>query len=311
MPEYPAAAEDIDHRQFKSRLSDEQRRSLTRLRNMPGVLRLTVHAGCIVLLAAAISMQVPCWPVLMLPLGILLVFLFTLLHESIHQTAFRSKWMNRWVARLCGLVLLLPPLWFQYFHWAHHRHTQIKGKDPELDFPKPATFKQYLWYISGFPVWFSHVTTLVSLALGKRQDVYVPVFIRSQTSRQAVLMCACYLALALVSYIAGSALLFFIWIAPLIAGQPFLRLYLLAEHTGCPNTSSMVQNTRTVLTNRIVRLFAWNMPFHTEHHVYPAVPFHQLPELHRLLSSYLCHTQQGYLRFNHRYVTEDCRQRTG
>ena len=28
----------------------------------------------------------------------------------------------------------------------------------------------------------------------------------------------------------------------------------------------------------------WNMPYHTEHHMYPAVPFHALAKLNRLMS---------------------------
>lgn len=46
-------------------------------------------------------------------------------------------------------------------------------------------------------------------------------------------------------------------------GQVFLRNYLLAEHTGCPNEGDVYAITRTILFNRWVRFFSWNMPFHT------------------------------------------------
>jgi fatty acid desaturase len=48
--------------------------------------------------------------------GIVLVFLFAPLHESLHRTAFRSRWLNNGVAWFAGLVLLLPPDWFRAFH---------------------------------------------------------------------------------------------------------------------------------------------------------------------------------------------------
>jgi hypothetical protein len=64
---------------------------------------------------------------------------------------------------------------------------------------------------------------------------------------------------------------------PLLVGQGFLRPYLLAEHTACAFTRDCLENTRTTLTLWLVRLFAWNMPYHGEHHAYPAVPFHALP----------------------------------
>ena len=40
-------------------------------------------------------------------------------------------------------------------------------------------------------------------------------------------------------------------------------------------------NTRTTLTNGLMRLLMWNMPFHTEHHLYPSIPFHRLPDAMR------------------------------
>ncbi|WP_246694633.1 fatty acid desaturase, partial [Mesorhizobium sp. M2D.F.Ca.ET.147.01.1.1] len=70
---------------------------------------------------------------------------------------------------------------------------------------------------------------------------------------------------------------------PALLGQPFLRLYLMAEHGRCPLVANMLENTRTTLTNWFVHKLAWNMPYHAEHHAYPGVPFHQLPEFHRLI----------------------------
>ena len=49
-----------------------------------------------------------------------------------------------------------------------------------------------------------------------------------------------------------------------------------SEHTGCPLVADMRVNSRTTLTNRAMQRLAWNMPFHTAHHVYPGVPFHDL-----------------------------------
>ena len=66
-----------------------------------------------------------------------------------------------------------------------------------------------------------------------------------------------------------------------LLGQPFLRAYLLAEHARCPHVANMLENTRTTFTTALVRLIAWNMPFHAEHHAYPAVPFHKLPRFPR------------------------------
>ena len=69
----------------------------------------------------------------------------------------------------------------------------------------------------------------------------------------------------------------------------------MAEHTGCDLVPDMLANSRTTLTNGVVRFFAWNMPFHAEHHTFPAVPFHALPALHQRLSAVIKVKTAGYI----------------
>jgi len=57
----------------------------------------------------------------------------------------------------------------------------------------------------------------------------------------------------------------------------------------------MLANSRTTLTNGLVRFLAWNMPFHAEHHTFPAVPFHALPALHRRLAPVIKVKTPGYI----------------
>ena len=62
------------------------------------------------------------------------------------------------------------------------------------------------------------------------------------------------------------------WIGPQLLGQPPLRAYLLAEHTGCTEDRNGLTNTRTTLTSAPVRLLMWDMPYHAEHHLFPVDP---------------------------------------
>jgi len=64
----------------------------------------------------------------------------------------------------------------------------------------------------------------------------------------------------------------------------------------------MLANTRTLLTLAPVRWLAWNMPFHAEHHSFPAVPFHALPRLHQLMRDRLRHLDPGYIAFHRDFV---------
>ena len=89
---------------------------------------------------------------------------------------------------------------------------------------------------------------------------------------------------ALVSGLAfGWATPILFWILPQLMAQPLLRLYLLAEHTGCTTDRNGLTNTRTVLTSPVLRVLMWNMPYHAEHHLYPFIPFHRLADAHGVL----------------------------
>lgn len=292
----------IDQRQFIATLTAGQRRRLSEKSDLRGLAHLAVHFGAIAVLAVLIVFRVPFWPGLMLLLGILIIFLFTALHETIHQTAFKSVLINDVAARICGFLIILPAGWFRFFHFAHHRHTQDPEKDPELASAKPQTALQYIIHVSGIPVWISHFRTLIRNAAGRCDDDFVPVSARGRVQREALGSLGCYILVALASIITGSTVLLYIWVIPAILGQPFLRLYLLAEHGRCPFVANMFENSRTTFTNFLMRRLAWNMPYHAEHHAVPTIPFHRLPELHVLTQRHLRQTEAGYIRFHGKYL---------
>lgn len=293
---------DIDHRTIIAGLSVEDRRDLTARLDRPGIVRLAVHGGLVILLGALIAARIPLWPLLVLPQGILIVFCFTPLHETIHETAFRTAWLNRAVAAMAGFLILLPPAWFRYFHFAHHRHTHDPENDPELMAPKPETVSQYLRYLSGGPYWIGMGRLVATNAAGRNRDGFVPEKSRGKVVAEARLFLIGYAVLLAASLAIQSALLLWVWIVPVLVGQPFLRAYLLAEHALCPHVANMLENTRTTFTNRLVRFVAWNMPYHSEHHSYPAVPFHRLPRFHEIVAENLGTTERGYVRFHRKLV---------
>jgi fatty acid desaturase len=295
---------EVDHRSIIAALSDDERRVLTGKANLPGLFRLAFHLGTIAFLSMLILLKVALWPLLMLPLGVMIVFLFTALHETIHETAFKNGWINRAVGLFAGFAILLPPLWFRYFHLAHHRHTHDPDNDPELMGPKPETLWQYLKYLSGIPYWTGMLRVIVVNALGRNEDAFVSPRARDRVAAESRQFILAYSILIAVASISGSMAVLWLWILPALIGQPLLRAYLLAEHTRCPHVANMLENTRTTFTTRLVRLIAWNMPYHSEHHSYPAVPFHKLPRFHTIVAEHLRTTENGYLRFHRRLVRD-------
>ncbi|MEM8980024.1 MAG: fatty acid desaturase [Pseudomonadota bacterium] len=292
----------MDHRAFLGDLPPQTKAELYQHQAGRGLRHLMGHLGLIVIFG---FLGLSSWPgawVALFALGVALVFLFTLEHETAHKTPFVTPWINDAVGCACGLVILLPFTWFRYFHLAHHRYTNDPERDPELlAGGAPKTWPAFVWHVSGVPYWSSMARTTLALALGKPPEAFVPLRAHGTVRREAQIMCLLYIAAALS--LVWSPLVFVLWWGPVLAAQPVLRLYLLAEHSHCPPVADMFVNTRTVFTNPLVRFLAWNMPYHIEHHAAPQVPFYKLPKLHELAKSHLVTTAPSYHAFHRDFAT--------
>lgn len=283
----------FDHKAVIATIEPEIRKSLLLRSNSAGIKQTLCHSGLIICSGLYIFLSLPLWQIILLIHGILLIFLFTALHETIHETAFKSTWLNIWIAYICGSIIFLPPRWFREFHYAHHRHTNIPELDPELAVPKPRTLIEYCKYLSGIPLWIFHIKTLIINALGKNKDNFVPKNKFKALAHESRWFLTGYFMLLMMSLYFKTTLLIWLWLIPIILGQPFLRAYLLAEHTLCPQVTNILANTRTTLTNRIIKMIAWNMPYHAEHHSLPGVPFYRLPAFHVYLEAHLKIVENG------------------
>lgn len=290
------------HLTFLKTLSAERKRELTKRSDTAGLLHLAGHWGLIAAVGYLIHLGVPGWQMLLPVEGILIVFNFTLLHETTHSTPFRSRWLNELVGRITGFAVGIPFLWFRYFHFAHHKYTNDPARDPELlGTAKPSDIRTYVWQMSGIPQWYSLARTLLRIALRGADDDFVPKSARRRVQIEAQITCLTYL-LVLLSLYFTSVISFIYLFLMYLFGQSFLRFYLMAEHADCPKSGDMFENSRTTLTNRVVRFLAWNMPFHAEHHCFPSVPFFRLPDLHSEVRNQLKTVEHGYAGFHFRKV---------
>ncbi|WP_171212728.1 fatty acid desaturase [Ruegeria sp. HKCCA5426] len=291
----------MDHRALIASIPPEEKDRLQERSNIAGLRHLSLYVLLLLVTSLGIALRVPLWPLLLLPQGLLLVFLFTLSHECTHKTPFRTGWLNDAVGHLVSVPTALPFTWFRYFHLAHHKWTNDPDKDPELDGkPRPERWPDLMIYLSGWPYWKGMALVLFRNATGKIDAPYLPQRQHRAIRIEAVMLLGLY-TLAGISLI-FTPILFWLWLLPVLMGQPFLRLYLLAEHGLCPPVANMLENSRTTFTNRIIRFLAWNMPFHAEHHAFPNVPFHQLPSLHGWTKAHLQSTSDGYSEFTADYV---------
>ena len=225
--------------------------------------------------------------------GFSLASMFAPLHESSHRTAFSNNRLNDTVAWVAGLLSFYNSDFYRRYHKWHHRYAQEEGKDPELDDPKPSNFWEYLVELSGFNWWIGKFKSHYRVATGKLDDYfYIAEDARDEVVRSTRLQLAVYAGAIAISLIFRQPWFITLWLLPLAVGQPILRYILLAEHTGCTNDDNPLTNTRT--TRTWLPLAVWNIPFHAEHHLYPSIPFHALPQAHQQLKEHFAVVENGY-----------------
>ncbi|MBR0929099.1 fatty acid desaturase [Bradyrhizobium diazoefficiens] len=278
-------------------------RQLSARSDLRGAVQSLGHYGAIALLGALIWKVSSTWGVLWaLPLmavqGYVVAFLFMAVHETAHKTAFKSRGLNLAVGHLSAFIIGLPYEYYCLFHWDHHRYTQDPDKDPELIVGvKPASDTQLAVAYSGLLQVAGRLRLMLGHAITGNVTVpWIPESKRAVVVGEARAYAALYVLLLALSLWLSSALLLWVWFVPLVIGQFFLRPYLYAEHTGCERTRSAFENTRTTYTGAVVKWFAWNMPYHVEHHAYPSIPFHALPKLNAIVDGEIVHRGHGYIR---------------
>jgi len=277
-----------------------QLRSLYEKSDLSASIHLIAHL-CLVILAGIFvyhAMGEPLFFPCALAMGTIMSFLFSPLHECIHRTAFRTRSANTIVAGLAGFILLLPPIHFRLFHMAHHRWTQVPGRDPELENKDLNNFWDLFLQISGYRYWTGNINAIISHSFGRVKEPYIGSLRKSAITIEARCYLLAYTFFFIASLYLSSTVLLFYWIIPMLLGQPILRLFLLAEHTLCPFSEDMLENSRTTITHPLVCFISWNMCFHTEHHAYTAIPFHSLPRAHQLVRPYISELTPGYTSFH-------------
>jgi fatty acid desaturase len=229
--------------------------------------------------------------------GYFVAFLFMVVHETAHKTAFRSRALNFVFGHLSSFAIGLPYEYYCLFHWDHHRYTQDPARDPELLVgPMPASDTQLAIAYSGLRQVAFRLDLMLRHGLtGNASAPWIPQAKRHIVVKEARLYLIGYAVLLLASLALHTTILLWVWIVPLVVGQIFLRPYLYAEHTGCDRTRSAFQNTRTTYTGIFTKWFAWNMPYHVEHHAYPSIPFHALPKLNGIVDEQIVYRGRGYL----------------
>lgn len=210
-----------------------------------------------------------------LALAAVLVSLSVVMHEGGHHLLFRSRRLDRVVAFCCGVPVLLSASAYRTLHLRHHafEHTGRDPDDIETLARKgiPLVLVYYVLLIAGTYLYFPHV------ALGGLRAA------RSAGERRAIALeyAAIGAALAAAWWLAPAAMVR-LWLLPMLVAGQLTNLRSLAEH-GLTTGGSPFTATRSVRTTSVVAFFLCNLNLHLEHHLFPAVPWYNLPRVHQLL----------------------------
>jgi fatty acid desaturase len=282
-------------------LAIEVIRSLSVRSDARGLFRAATHLAIMGATGTLVWLAMPYWAMLIPALflhGVTIVTMFAPMHECVHKTAFATPLYNEIFGWFAGLLSFYNFTFYRYYHTWHHRYTQDPQRDPELLDDKPASWRGYLAEISGWWFWPWRPWRFLKLALGRTHDIpFIPKSARRQIAISAAAQLSVYV-FAVAGIAAGYSFAWWYWFLPALLAQPVLRAITVVEHTGCALDENGLTNTRTTLASFPIRLLMWNMPFHTEHHLYPSIPFHQLPRAHQELKSKLVHIAPGYLAAN-------------
>ena len=210
-------------------------------------------------------------------------------HESGHGTAFKTDWMNNALYEIASFMVMREATPWRWSHTRHHSDTIIVGRDPEIAVPRPPSIPVFILNFFGvvvIPRYFRRVALHCMGRLTAEEKTYVPeseynkVFLRA---RIYLLIYAGVIALAI--YQRSILPLMFIGL-PTIYGAWLTQIYGDTQHAGlAENVLDHRLNCRTVYMNPVNRYLYWNMNYHVEHHMFPLVPYHNLPQLHELVKA--------------------------
>lgn len=261
-------------------LTPAELRALTERSDLRGALQLASHAGAIAGVAVlhGLAMGTAWVWATGLVLGVLLNFLYAAQHELSHATVFKTRALNEVFGRIIGFIQIFPRDYDQIMHFAHHQYTQNWDRDGEL-VRELYTLTTYLLWLSGVTYWRNRVFGVVRRARGIIIEPFIRAEEEARVIRESRLHVAGYALIGLAALAMGSWAPLTFWLIPMVLTKPVHQLQNTIEHLGLSHADDILENTRSTRTNAFFRWLCWQMPYHTAHHTFPAVPFWKLRDL--------------------------------
>jgi fatty acid desaturase len=219
-----------------------------------------------------------------------------LMHEGAHYRLFQRRWVNDICSDiLCGLPVGVSTSIYREHHFRHHRWVNT-DRDPD----RKGVYEEDDWDWPKAPIECIRVFTLDLLGFHSPMMTkilwgwsplrsFVRLDERTLASSDRIRILAFYGVSMVAIAIAGGwiawAYLAVFWLLPMLTVLALIfRVRALAEHYVVESENEL-NATRTVVPTAIERFLIapCGINFHLEHHLFPSIPFFNLPEIHKLL----------------------------
>ena len=207
-------------------------------------------------------------------------------HEFGHRSAFKTRWLNDLFYEICSFLDYFESHSWRWSHTHHHSRTIHVDVDYEIQVSRPANLWN-LFFRDAFAVdrvW-AEFKKVFQHSLGIETPLMkdcVPENERWKVIWNSRLYMALKIAIIAWAISIQSFLPLMFFITPLLYGGTLFQFVAMLQHGGLKaDTWDHRESTRTVYLNGFLGwcLYA-NMNYHIEHHIFPQVPFYNLPKLH-------------------------------
>jgi len=220
-------------------------------------------------------------------------------HECGHGTAFKTQWKNDAVYQLACFLMIRNPVVWRWSHSRHHTDTIIIGRDPEIIAMRPPAMIKVGLNFFGIVDAAQALAAMARYAAGNltvEEKDFIPENERGKAAGVARVWMAIYAATLAASLWTHSILPLMLIGLPRFYGAWHHVLTGLTQHVGlAEDVLDHRLNCRTVYMNPFSRFVYWNMNYHVEHHMFPMVPYHALPELHKEMMSDCAKPYSGFI----------------
>ena len=206
-------------------------------------------------------------------------------HECGHGTAFKTQWKNDAVYQLACFFMMRNPTVWRWSHSRHHTDTIIVGRDPEIVAMRPPDMAKVILNFFGIldvPQAMSNMLRYTVGHLNGAEKDFIPKAEWPKVFRVSRVWTAIYATVIAACFWMGSILPLMLVGLPRMYGAWHHLMTGLTQHVGlAEDVLDYRLNCRTVYINSFSRFVYWNMNYHVEHHMFPMVPYHALPKLHK------------------------------